>query len=54
MDWYDYPINKNFFFLNAHGEELEKLYEIPKGVRIIMFCYSKELQVCDKFDEYNW
>jgi len=47
-------INQNFFFLNAHGEELEQLYEVPKGVRIIMFCYSKELQVCDRFDRFNW
>ena len=53
-DWYDNPMNKNFFFLNAHGEELEHIYEIPKGVRLIMFCYSKTLDVCKKFDEYNW
>ena len=53
-DWYNNPLNKNFFFLNAHGEELEQLYEIPKGVRLIMFCYSKTLHICDKFDEYNW
>jgi hypothetical protein len=52
--WYDNPINRNFFFLNAHGDETEKIYEVPKGVRIIMFCYSKELQVCDRFDKYNW
>ena len=52
--WYDQQINKNFFFLNAHGDEIERLWEVPKGVRIIMFCYSKELQVCDKFDKYNW
>ena len=47
-------INKNFFFLNAHGEELEEFYEIPKGIRVIMFCYSKRLDVCPKFDRFNW
>lgn len=59
MDCSDYSlineqINKNFYFVNAHGDELERLYEIPKGVRIIMFCYSKELTVCKKFDRFNW
>jgi hypothetical protein len=53
-NWFDKLVNRNFFFLNAHGEKLKKLYEIPEGVRIIMFCYSKELQVRKKFDEYNW
>lgn len=52
--WYDQQINRNFFFLNAHGDEIERRWEVPKGVRIIMFCYSKELQVCDRFDKYNW
>jgi hypothetical protein len=48
-------INKNFYLLNAHGEELETNYEIPKGVRIIMFCYSgKILDICHKFDKFNW
>lgn len=48
------PINSNFYFVNAHGDELEKLYEIPPGVRIVMFCYSKNLDVCQKFDKFNW
>ena len=52
--WYNEQINRNFFFLNAHGDEIERIWEVPKGVRIIMFCYSKELQVCDRFDKYNW
>jgi hypothetical protein len=53
-NWYNKDINRNFFFLNAHGDEIERIWEVPKGVRIIMFCYSKELQVCDRFDRYNW
>ena len=49
------PTNSNFYFLNAHGEELEADYIIPKGVRIIMFCYSGAiLDVCKKFDKFNW
>ncbi len=47
--------NNNFYFLNGHGEELEKEYEIPKGVRIIMFCYSgKILNVCNIFEKFDW
>jgi hypothetical protein len=46
--------DSNFLFLNAHGFELEQLYVIPKGVRIIMFCMSKELLLSNEFDEYNW
>lgn len=48
-------INKNFYFLNGHGEELETYYEVPDGVRIIMFCYSGEiLNICHRFDKFNW
>lgn len=48
-------INKNFYLLNAHGAETENNYEIPKGVRIIMFCYSGAiLDICNKFDRFNW
>jgi hypothetical protein len=47
-------INRNFFFLNAHGEELNTPLEIPVGVRVIMFCHEKELEVCQKFDRFNW
>lgn len=47
-------INTNFFFLNAHGVEKKDLFEIPKGVRVIMFCYSKVLDVCKRFDRFNW
>jgi len=48
-------INKNFYFLNCDSEEPENEYEIPKGVRIVMFCYSgKILNVCNAFDKFNW
>jgi hypothetical protein len=47
-------INRNFFFVNAHGLELEQLYKIPEGVRIIMFCHEKTLNICKKFDRFNW
>lgn len=48
-------INKNFYFLNGHGEELETDYEVPEGVRIVMFCYSGEiLNICHRFDKFNW
>lgn len=48
-------INRNFYFLNGHGEELETDYEVPNGVRIIMFCYSGEiLNICNRFDKFNW
>lgn len=51
----DKEINNNFYFLNGHGEELEADYEIPNGVRIIMFCYSGEtLNICHRFDKFNW
>lgn len=48
------PINKNFFFVNAHGLETESLYKIPSGVRVIMFCHEKTLNVCKRFDRFNW
>lgn len=48
------PINSNFYFVNAHGEELGSRFEIPKGVRVIMFCHTKTLHVCPKFDTFNW
>jgi hypothetical protein len=48
-------INKNFFFVNGHGEETKYNYEVPKGVRIVMFCYSgATLNICDRFDKFNW
>jgi hypothetical protein len=51
----DLSIDKNFYFINGHGEELSKDYKIQKGVRIIMFCYSgRILDVCKKFDRFNW
>lgn len=48
-------VNKNFYFLNGHGKELENKYEIPKGVRIILFRYSGEiLNVCNFFRKFKW
>ena len=47
--------DNNFYFLNCYGEELEKDYEVPNGVRVIMFCYSgKILNVCNVFEKFNW
>lgn len=47
--------NNNFYFLNGHGEELEQEYEVPNGVRIIMFYYSgKILNICNVFEKFNW
>ena len=46
--------DNTFFFLNAHGTELNNTYKIPSGIRIIMFCYSKKLYVSNCFDEFNW
>lgn len=50
----DMDINKNFFFVNSHGGELNSTYEIPHGIRIIMFCHTTTLNVCPKFDKFNW
>jgi len=46
--------NETFFFLNAHGAEKPNTYIIPNGVRVIMFCHSKVLDVCPRFDRFNW
>jgi hypothetical protein len=47
--------NRNFYFVNAHAEELDDSYTVPTGVRIIMFCYSgRVLCVGKKFDRNNW
>jgi hypothetical protein len=49
------PINKNFFVLSSHGSDLYSDFTVPKGVRIILFCYSgRELYVRDNFDRFIW
>lgn len=54
-DEFNQSINKNFYLLNAHGAETESDYEVPEGVRIIMFCYSGSiLDICRRFDRFNW
>lgn len=48
-------INKNFWAVSMHGDELDTEFAIPDGVRIIMFCYSgRALHVCPKFDNFIW
>jgi hypothetical protein len=48
-------INKNFWTVNMHGDELTEDFIIPEGIRIIMFCYSgRELNICPRFDKFNW
>jgi len=48
-------IDKNFFAVNMHGDELKEDFIIPEGVRIVMFCYpGKKLDICQRFDEFNW
>jgi hypothetical protein len=46
---------QNFFFLDSHGEEnLEHSYEIPEGVRLVIYNYSKESETRKKFHKYSW
>lgn len=48
-------INKNFWAINMHGDELETDFTVPRGVRIIMFCYpGRKLDICPRFDQFNW
>jgi hypothetical protein len=47
--------NKYFYSISSHGYETEEDYIVPKGIRIIMFCYSGELlHMCPKFDRFIW
>lgn len=47
--------DKNFWAVNMHGDEILEEFAIPKGIRIIMFCYSgRKLNVCPRFDKFNW
>ena len=49
------PMNNTFYSANLHAIETKDDYIVPKGVRIIMFCYSgRKLFVCPKFDKFNW
>lgn len=49
------PIDKNFWAVNMHGDELMEDFVVPEGVRIIMFCYSgRKLNICPRFDKFNW
>jgi hypothetical protein len=55
LDEKEPEINKNFWAVNMHGDELKDEFVVPQGVRIIMFCYSgRELDVCPRFDKFNW
>lgn len=49
------PIDKNFWAINMHGDEMMNEFVVPKGVRIVMFCYSgRKLNICPRFDKFNW
>lgn len=55
LDEKEPEIDKNFYAINMHGTELADNYIIPKGIRIIMFCYSgRILKICPRFDTFNW
>jgi hypothetical protein len=44
-----------FYAVNMHGEETNNDFTVPKGIRLVMFCYSgRILNVCPKFDIFNW
>lgn len=48
-------VNKNFYAVNMHGFETSNLIKIPKGIRVVMYCYSGEaLYVCEKLDQFIW
>lgn len=48
-------IDQNFWAVNTHGDEIEDVIKVPKGVRIIMFCYpGRKLDICPRFDRFNW
>jgi hypothetical protein len=51
----DIGMDKNFYVVNHHGYETDEDFNIPSGIRIIMFCYSgKILKICPKFDKFIW
>jgi hypothetical protein len=55
LDEKEPDMNKNFWAVNMHGDETLQEFVVPKGVRIIMFCYSgRKLHVCPRFDKFNW
>lgn len=48
-------VNKNFYAVNMHGFETHNILKIPKGIRVVMYCYSGEaLYVCEKLDQFIW
>lgn len=55
LDENEPEINKNFWAVNMHGDELETDFTVPRGIRIIMFCYpGRKLDICPRFDIFNW
>jgi hypothetical protein len=55
LDEKEPDINKNFWAVNMHGDEVMEDFTVPEGVRLIMFCYSgRSLHICDRFDRFNW
>lgn len=55
LDEKEEPVNKNFWTVNMHGDELSEDFLVPQGIRIIMFCYSgRKLNICPRFDKFNW
>lgn len=48
-------VDKNFWAVNMHGDELEEDFIVPKGIRIVAFCYPGwKLDICPRFDKFNW
>jgi len=46
---------KCFYAINMHGFEKDEILTIPKGIRIIMYCYSGEqLWVNTEFNQFIW
>ena len=55
LDEKEQEMDRNFFAVNMHGYETKEDYIVPKGVRIIMFCYSgKKLYMRPEFNQFNW
>jgi hypothetical protein len=45
----------NIYSVFMHGMELDDKFTVPKGVKLIMFCYSgRKLYVCKRFNKFIW
>jgi len=46
--------DKNFWVADLHGMETYQDYKIPSGVRIIMFCHARYLDMRPEFEDFVW